>query len=379
MVSYAGKVVLAPMVRAGELPTRLLALKYGADLVWGPEIIDKKVIQCEREVNKDLNTVDFVVPSRGTGRPPTIVFRTAPEQEQGKLIFQLGTAAPSLAVEAANKVIQDVDGIDVNAGCPKHFSIHAGMGAALLKTPDKLCNILKELVEKVGKPNQKPISVKIRILDDEESTLSLVTKLCATGVSNLTVHCRTTPMRNREHPIRNYVPGIYKICQSSGVSFIMNGSIKNKLHFLDLRSQMELPENVGGMIAEAAEENATVFSEVPLPWYKVIPEYLQLAQQFQNHPSNTKYMLNRMVPGKSPFYQYFVRCRGHSDFNYVAQQLGADGKCITDPSDYLERCRAEDKKVKQGSKYPKAQVVSVNTKRSSEGQLPQESKKIKTE
>lgn len=27
--------VLAPMVRTGELPTRLMALKYGADLVWG--------------------------------------------------------------------------------------------------------------------------------------------------------------------------------------------------------------------------------------------------------------------------------------------------------------------------------------------------------
>jgi tRNA-dihydrouridine synthase 2 len=34
-VDYRGKVVLAPMVRSGELPSRLLALRYGADLVWG--------------------------------------------------------------------------------------------------------------------------------------------------------------------------------------------------------------------------------------------------------------------------------------------------------------------------------------------------------
>ena len=34
-VDYRGTVVLAPMVRSGELPSRLLALKYGADLVWG--------------------------------------------------------------------------------------------------------------------------------------------------------------------------------------------------------------------------------------------------------------------------------------------------------------------------------------------------------
>jgi tRNA-dihydrouridine synthase 2 len=36
-VDYRGKVVLAPMVRSGELPSRLLALKYGADLVWGEQ------------------------------------------------------------------------------------------------------------------------------------------------------------------------------------------------------------------------------------------------------------------------------------------------------------------------------------------------------
>ena len=38
-VDYRGKVVLAPMVRSGELPSRLLALKYGADLVWGKQYL----------------------------------------------------------------------------------------------------------------------------------------------------------------------------------------------------------------------------------------------------------------------------------------------------------------------------------------------------
>ena len=33
-LSYAGKHILAPMVRIGRLPTRLLALKYGADIVY---------------------------------------------------------------------------------------------------------------------------------------------------------------------------------------------------------------------------------------------------------------------------------------------------------------------------------------------------------
>lgn len=33
-ISYKNMKILAPMVRIGSLPTRLLALKYGADLVY---------------------------------------------------------------------------------------------------------------------------------------------------------------------------------------------------------------------------------------------------------------------------------------------------------------------------------------------------------
>ena len=33
-LNYANKVILAPMVRIGTLPSRLLALKYGADIVY---------------------------------------------------------------------------------------------------------------------------------------------------------------------------------------------------------------------------------------------------------------------------------------------------------------------------------------------------------
>ena len=34
MAQYSNKVILAPMVRIGTLPTRLLASRYGADLVY---------------------------------------------------------------------------------------------------------------------------------------------------------------------------------------------------------------------------------------------------------------------------------------------------------------------------------------------------------
>lgn len=52
----------APMVRAGTLPFRLLCLGYGADVVWGEEIIDRKMLNCERQVNGTCGGYDL---SRG--------------------------------------------------------------------------------------------------------------------------------------------------------------------------------------------------------------------------------------------------------------------------------------------------------------------------
>jgi hypothetical protein len=49
---YRGKVVLAPMVRVGTLPTRLLARGYGADMVYSEELIDHKLIRCDRFVEE---------------------------------------------------------------------------------------------------------------------------------------------------------------------------------------------------------------------------------------------------------------------------------------------------------------------------------------
>jgi tRNA-dihydrouridine synthase 2 len=238
MVDFKGKLVLAPMVRAGELPTRLLALRYGADLVWSPEIIDRKILTCKRIENEKLGTVDYL--SEGKTKIPgvtNLVFRTDRDFEHGKLIFQMGTSNSEIAVKAANLIIGDVDGIDINAGCPKHFSIHAGMGAALLKTPDLLVDILEKLVENVGKPNNKPISVKIRLFPEEEESLKLISRLVQTGITNLTVHCRTQNMRNRETPIRYYFHKIKKICDGHGVSLIINGALENREDFEKLKQK----------------------------------------------------------------------------------------------------------------------------------------------
>lgn len=48
---YRNKIILAPMVRIGTLPMRLLALRYGADIVYTEELIDWKFLRSKRRVN----------------------------------------------------------------------------------------------------------------------------------------------------------------------------------------------------------------------------------------------------------------------------------------------------------------------------------------
>lgn len=58
--SILNKLLLAPMVRIGTAPFRLLVNKYGADLIFTEEIIAKKLITCEKIYNKTLGTNDYV-------------------------------------------------------------------------------------------------------------------------------------------------------------------------------------------------------------------------------------------------------------------------------------------------------------------------------
>ena len=311
-VDYRGKVVLAPMVRSGELPSRLLALKYGADLVWGPETVDRSMIGTVQETNPRTGCIEW---SRASNNGQTnIIYRIDPARESSKLIYQIGTASPDYAVQAATLIAPWVKGVDVNAGCPKPFSTSGGMGAALLRTPDKLCDILTALVEKVGTPHEIGISVKIRLLETPELTSELVNKLCKTGIIGLTIHCRTTPMRPRERAIREQLRMIGDICRSHGVACLMNGDVTSREQGLELAKEYGVD---GAMVATAAEANSSVFRTKEqgglLPWQGVVKDYLQLAMSVENKLGNTKFLLSQLMPGKSPVYQSVGKSRSYSE------------------------------------------------------------------
>ena len=67
MHASAGPASLAPMVRLGTLPLRLLALERGAALVYSEEIVDTKLAQATRTVHAQTGTVEWRLPSGADG------------------------------------------------------------------------------------------------------------------------------------------------------------------------------------------------------------------------------------------------------------------------------------------------------------------------
>lgn len=374
-VDYRGKVVLAPMVRSGELPSRLLALKYGADLVWGPETVDKSMIGTTRRVNPITSVIEFtrmssnalqtLTPSK---RNESVIYRIHPSREKQQLIFQIGTSSPVLAVQAAKLVAADVAGIDVNAGCPKPFSTSGGMGAALLQTPDLLASILAALVKEVGEIYEIGISVKIRLLSTAKETEALVRTLCQTGITGLTVHCRTTPMRPRERAIRDQLRMIARVCKEEGVACVMNGDVKNKDEALALIQEYEVD---GSMIATAAEANPSCFRTEEqgglLPWRQVVPEYLKIALDTENKYGNTKFLLTQLMPGKADVYRAVSSSKSYSEvceilgFHDLSEQAKAVDERLGITERLRERAAAEVAAVKGAKRKNKsAQAAGGN-------------------
>ncbi|KAF7436215.1 hypothetical protein PC9H_003042 [Pleurotus ostreatus] len=281
---FKNGIFLAPMVRSGALPTRLFALKHGASLVWGPEMVDKAILHAERVADPVTGVISYNGKSRA-------MFTTHPI-EKPYLIYQIGSSDPDLAVQAAKTVMNDVSGIDLNCGCPKPFSTHSGMGAALLTNPDVLCSILTALRREM--PPEITVSAKIRLLPSREDTLKLVERIVNTGISALTVHCRTRNMRDREPAMVERLQEIVDFVEGMGrgIAVIENGDCTG---WEDARRIRALTGAHSVMVARAAESNPSCFSSTPLQDVErtLVPSYIRLAEYLDNHWGLTKFCVNQ--------------------------------------------------------------------------------------
>ncbi|XP_057184836.1 tRNA-dihydrouridine(20) synthase [NAD(P)+]-like [Triplophysa rosa] len=288
---FGQKYILAPMVRVGTLPMRLLALDYGAHIVYCEELIDIKMAQCKRVVNDVLETVDFIAPDE------RVMFRTC-RKEKDRVVFQMGTADPDRALAVAKLIENDVAAVDVNMGCPKEYSTKGGMGSALLSDPEKIEAILSTLVNGIS----KPVTCKIRILQTLEDTVNLVKRIERTGVAAIAVHGRMKEERPR-HPV--HCDYIQAVAESVSIPVIANGGSLDSVKTFDDIEKFRVATGASSvMLARAAMWNPSIFRQQgALSVETVMDEYIKYAVRYDNNPFNTKYCLCQMLRDRveSPF------------------------------------------------------------------------------
>ncbi|MES1913823.1 MAG: hypothetical protein MHM6MM_005976 [Cercozoa sp. M6MM] len=321
------------MVRIGTLPMRLLAQEYGADMCYGEELIDHKVMRLRRYSCSDgvvrffnPNTVKKVIVGNDDSDVLDInknmktieeaVFATKTEEN---VVFQLGSADAARAVQAASVIANDVRAVDLNCGCPKTFSIQGGMGAALLKDPARLCDIVRSLRRNLS----LPVTAKIRLLPDQRETIELVRQIAACGVSAIGVHCRETTDRPQDSA---QLSRMREIVDASPVPIIHNGDI---FHYSEFQSIRQASHVSSVMVARGAMWNASIFrAEGYLPVYDVASRYVSIAKEVHNRPANTKYvllsMLKTMRLGKTPAMRFFQNAKTNADIDVALTQLAEE-------------------------------------------------------
>jgi len=313
--SYRDKLIMAPMVRISSLPMRMLAYSYGADICYSEEMIDRKIIKTIRKIDPITGRIEYHLPAGG------ITFATYPNEP---VVMQLGTADAVLALKAAQTVCNDVRAIDINMGCPKHFSLQGGMGAALLSKPELVHDILSTLTRNLT----IPVTCKIRLLEKHDDTMRLVKAAESAGIAAIAIHARHIADRPRNPARISDVPAV--ISQLT-VPSIYNGDV---FYYDDIARVKKQTGCSSVMIARGAQWNPSVFrSAGMLPVYDVCNDYIAMSTRVGNVYANSKYAILEMLKGHVGPVPQYQSCTGARDFG----QLRAAVKGVADVAAVLTR------------------------------------------
>ncbi|EFF64762.1 MULTISPECIES: tRNA dihydrouridine synthase DusB [Turicibacter] len=162
-------VVLAPMAGVCNAAFRTIIKEMGTGLIYAEMVSDKAVVY----QNKKTLDMLYVDPAE---RP---------------LSMQIFGSDKETFVEAAKYVDAncDCDIIDINMGCPVPKVTKNEAGARLLLEPDKIYDIVANVVDVV----KKPVTVKMRTGWDKEHIYAIenALKIEQAGASAIAVHGRT--------------------------------------------------------------------------------------------------------------------------------------------------------------------------------------------
>ena len=234
-IEIENNVVLAPMAGICNSAFRRIVKEYGAGLIYAEMVSDKALYYDSEKTKKMLYMTDY-------------------ERPIAQQIF--GSDKESFVV-AAKKVyeLMKPDIIDINMGCPvPKVAIKSQAGAALLKSPEKI----KEIIEAVKDAVPCPITVKIRSGWDEKSINAVeVAKICEkAGASAITIHPRT---RAQGYEGRANWNIIKEVKDAVSIPVIGNGDIKT---IYDAKRMIDETNCDAIMIGRASLGNPYIFKQV---------------------------------------------------------------------------------------------------------------------
>lgn len=232
-VTLDNNVILAPMAGVTDLPFRLLCKEQGAGLLC-MEMVSAKAIYYRNKNTETLMDID--------------------ERERPVSLQLFGSDADIMSEMAKKIEERPFDILDINMGCPVPKVAGNGEGSALMKNPE----LVREIVSKVVKAIEKPVTVKIRKgFDDAHVNAVEIAKIIEDcGAAAVAVHGRTREQYYSGHADWDI---IRQVKEAVSIPVIGNGDVTGPE---SAKKMIEETGVDGIMIGRAARGNPWIFGQI---------------------------------------------------------------------------------------------------------------------
>lgn len=233
MIDFASKpLFLAPLAGLSDKPLRTMVKELGCDVTVSEMISSNALVY---ESKKSLQML-----SKSSKESPYIVQLAGSDKEIIKK-----------AVEIINE-LHEIDGIDLNCGCPVPKVIKQGAGSALLMESKKLCEII-EIIKKTS--NKKYTSAKLRLGFNKANLIDFVKDIQNAGADFIVVHARTKTGGFSAKPDYEM---LRKIKEKISIPLIANGAIDEN----NYKEVLQISNCDGLMIGQGAIGKPWIFDTI---------------------------------------------------------------------------------------------------------------------